>query len=300
MRQACNVPQPSLVQPLIAGDRDGRRGMNNPLKPSPELASEGKFQWLTRLGFAARGLLYILIGLLVIQTGRTEDLTGALEYVGHGAGKLLLTAIAAGLATYGLWRLSDAAAGTEHAGKDWKTLGKRAVAGGIGAVYLFLAYKAVHVLLAGDAGTAGTEGQAKTVLDLPEGALVLHLAAMWVGIAGANQLWKAYRCSFMRRLREGAGEKEWIKWMGRLGYASRGVIFLVVAWLIYRAAADRVASEAGNLEKALDVLRGPFLAPVAAGLILFGLFSLVEARYRRIHRPPVEKVEREVKEKVGG
>ena len=87
--------------------------------------------------------------------------------------------------------------------------------------------------------------------------------------------------------------------MGRFGYAARGVIFLVVAWLIHHAAADRTASEAGNLEKALDVLRGPYLGPIAAGLILFGLFSLVEARYRRIHRPPAPReVAREVADKV--
>ena len=168
--------------------------MSNPLEPSPELAAEGKFQWLTRLGFAARGLLYILIGVLAIQTGRTEDLTGALEYVGHGVGKVLLVAIALGLATYGLWRLSDAAFGTEHPGTHWQALGKRAVAGGIGLVYLYLAYKAVRVLLAGRAGTMGAEQQADTVLDLPGGPMVLHLAALWVAIAGANQLWKTDHC----------------------------------------------------------------------------------------------------------
>jgi hypothetical protein len=265
-----------------------------------DVAYEGKFQWLTRLGFAARGFLYILIGLLVVLTGRTEDLTGALEYVGEGSGKLLLIALAAGLATYGLWRLSDAALGTEHRGSDWKTLGKRAVAGGIGAVYLYLGYKALRVVFADRAGGAGTEQQADTVLDLPGGELVLFAAAGALAVAGANQLWTAYGCRFMRRLQEGAGGQAWIKWMGRLGYAARGVIFLVVAWLIFRAAADHAASEAGNLEKALDVLRGPFLVPIALGLFLFGAFSLVEARFRRIHRPPVEQLNAKVRETVGG
>ena len=264
-----------------------------------DLAYEGKFQWLTRLGFAARGLLYILIAILVVRTGRTEDLTGALEYVGHGTGKLLLVAIAVGLAAYGLWRLSDAALGTEHPGTEWNALGKRAVAGGIGVTYLYLAYKAVRVILAGRTGAMGAEEQADKVLDLPGGELVLFGAALALAIAGLNQLWKAWRCKFLWRLREGAGQQGWIKWMGRLGYAARGVIFLVVAWLIYRAAADHMASEAGSLEKALDVLRGPFLAPIAAGLLLFGLFSLVEARFRRIHKPPVDGIKREIRETVG-
>ena len=263
-----------------------------------DVAYEGKFQWLTRLGFAARGLLYILIAILAVRTGRTEDLTGALEYVGQGSGKYLLAALSVGLATYGLWRLSDAALGTEHAGTDPKALGIPAVAAGIGATYLYLAYKAVRVILAGRSGAAGTAEQADTVLDLPGGKMVLMAAALWVAVAGANQLWKAYRCKFMRRLQEGASGEAWIKWMGRLGYAARGVIFLVVAFLIFRAAADERASEAGNIEKALDVLRGPFLLPIAAGLFLFGCFSLVEARYRAIHKPPVDKVKRKVRDKI--
>jgi len=264
-----------------------------------QVAYEGKFQWLTRLGFAARGLLYILIAVLAVRTGRTEDLTGALEYVGHGAGKFLLAGLTAGLATYGLWRLSDAALGTEHQGTEWKQLGKRSVSAAIGAIYLYLAYKAVRVILAGRAGTMGAEQQADTVLDLPGGELVLLGAAAVLAIAACNQLYKAARCKFMWRLQEGAGAKEWIKWMGRLGYAARGVIFFVVAWLIYRAAVEHKATEAGNLEKALDVLRGPFLLPIAAGLFLFGAFSLIEARYRAIHKPPVDKVKQKVRDKVG-
>ncbi len=75
--------------------------------------------------------------------------------------------------------------------------------------------------------------------------------------------------------------------MGRLGYAMRGAIFLVVAWLMYRAAANQVPNEAGNIEKALDVLRGPFLLPIAAGLFLFGLSARSKRGFARstgLHR----------------
>jgi len=263
-----------------------------------DVAYESKFQWFTRLGFAARGLLYILIAYLAYWTGRSEDLTGALEYVGHGTGKLLLVALGAGLATYGLWRLSDAAFGTEHRSDGWKAIGSRVVAAGIGAIYLYLAYKAVRIVLAGGSGETSTAQHADTVLDLPGGDWVLTFVAIGLAIAGLSQFWKAYGCRFLRRLREGAGQKAWIKWMGRLGYAARGVIFLVVAWLVYRAAADHAANEAGNIEKALDVLRGPCLFPICTGLLLFGLFSVVEARFRAINKPPTGEIKRKVAEKV--
>jgi len=270
------------------------------MSPIPEdLAGESKFLTLTRIGFVARGLLYIVIGLLVVGTGRTEDLTGALEYLGRGVGRLLLMVMAAGMATYGLWRLADAAFGMENPGRTWKALRKRGAAGFIGAIYLYLAYKAVRVVSAGQAGTMDAQEQADTVLDLPGGAAVLAFAALVLFIAGGNQLYKAGKCSFLRRL-DIAARESLVKWLGRIGYAARGVIFLAVGFMIARAAADEQSTEAGGMEQALDLLSGPFLYAVAGGLMLFGLFSMIEARYRRIHEPPVEEIKREVRERTGG
>ncbi len=261
--------------------------MAAPLEISPQLASESKFQSLTRLGFAARGLLYIIIAFLILRTGRTEDLTGALQYLGEGSGELLLALVALGLGVYGLWRLGDAAFGMEHPGKDAKALRKRGTVAVIGAIYLYLCYKAVRILQEQGGGLSNTRQQADTVLDLPGGQLMLAFAALVLVLAAAAQLRTAMSCSFLRNLREGAGEQEWVKWLGRIGYAARGVIFLGVAFLIGRAALDDRSDEVGGMEQALDLLSGPLLYAVAAGLMLFGAFSLVEARYRRIRRPPV-------------
>ncbi len=261
--------------------------MAAPLEISPQLASESKFQSLTRLGFAARGLLYIVIALLILRTGRTEDLTGALQYLGKGSGQLLLGLVALGLGVYGLWRLSDAAFGMERPGNDAKALRRRGIVGVIGAIYLYLCYKAVRIMQGDGGGGADTSQQADTVLDLPGGHVMLAVAALVLALAGAAQLRKAASCSFLHNLREGAGQQEWVKWMGRTGYAARGVIFLGVAFLVGRAALDGRSDEVGGMEQALDLLSGPLLYAVAAGLMLFGAFSLVEARYRSIHRPPV-------------
>ena len=262
-----------------------------------DLARESKFQWLARFGFVTRGLLYILIAWLVIATGRTEDLTGAMEYLGHGLGRGLMIFIVAGMTGYGLWRLSDAAFGMEsgrHHSKAWR---KRIAAAFSGGIYLFLAYKGLRIML-GERGHVGDVQQhAATALHLPAGDLALGIAAIVLAGAGVVQLWKAGTCSYLDHLDEVARHPV-PKWLGRIGYAARGVIFLTVGWLLARAALDHRAAEAGGLEQALDALRGPLQFPVAAGLALFGAYSLVEARYRSIHKPPTQHVKRKVEEKL--
>jgi hypothetical protein len=265
-----------------------------------DLARENKFQWLTRIGFLARGLLYITIGVLAIGTGRTEDLTGALEYVGSGTGRILLIIIAAGLATYALWRLSDGAFGTEHGQGDWKAIRKRSAAASIGLIYLYMSYKAANVLLSGRSGAAAPEQHADTVLDLPGGWIMLGIFAAFMLGAGVLQLIKAWKCSFLRNL-DAECITPAVKWLGRIGYAARGIVFLCVGWLLGRAAWLGRSSDAGGMEQALDMLSEPILFAVAAGLMLFGAFSLVEARYRVIHRPPdAGEVADKVRGKVGG
>jgi hypothetical protein len=263
-----------------------------------DLASESKFQWLARFGFVTRGLLYIVIAWLVIATGRTEDLTGTMEYLSDGIGRGLMIFVVAGMAGYGLWRVSDAAFGMDsgrHHAKAWR---RRIAAGCSGIIYLYLAYKAVRIMLGDHPGSSsGAQQNAETALYLPAGDLALGIAAAVLAGAGIVQLWKVWSCSFLHHLDE-AARRPFAKWLGRIGYAARGVIFLTIAWLLTRAALDHSAAEAGGLEQALDALRGPLQFPVAAGLALFGCYSLVEARYRSIHKPPTEHVKRKVKQAV--
>ena len=262
-----------------------------------DLASESKFQWLARLGFVTRGLLYIVIAWLVIATGRTEDLTGVMEYLGRGVGRGVMIFLVAGMTGYGLWRLSDAAFGMDsgrHHAEAWR---KRAAAGCSGIIYLYLAYKGLRIMLGANLPVAGgAHENAAAALHLPAGVLALGVAALVLAGAGLVQLWKAGSCSFLDHLAE-AAQRPAAKWLGRIGYAARGIIFLTVGWLLAKAAIDHNAVGAGGLEQALDALRGPLEIPVAAGLALFGLYSLVEARYRTIHKPPTKHVKRKVVEK---
>lgn len=262
-----------------------------------EIGEESRFLQLCRIGFLGRGLLYILIGLLVLGTGRTEDLTGALDSLDRGLGKVLLVAICAGMAGYGLWRLSDAALGVEHPGTSKTAVVKRVSAGVIGLIYFYLAYKALGILVSTRSGQADPEQQAEAVLDLPGGWVVLGLIALVLVGVGLYQFRTAFRCTFLRRL-DPRVSGAMVKWLGRVGYASRAIIFVMVGLLIGRAALDGRADKAGGMEQALDLLSGPLLWAVAGGLMLFGLFSIIEGLFRRIHAPSTDRIKRELKKTV--
>jgi hypothetical protein len=248
---------------------------------------------LTRLGFAARGLLYIVIAVLLFRSGRSEDTSGALAELGENGGDPLLLAMAAGFVAYGLWRLADAALDIEGHGAGTKGLGRRLAAAGSGIVYSALAWQAFRLMDSPTAvSTGGAEETARTAIALPGGPLLLIAAGAILVAVGLYQLVKAYRCSFCEHMDPRVAGRASVRWIGRAGYSARGVIFIVSGYFIIRAGLDSRASQAGGMEEALRWLDRPVDLLVAAGLLLFGLFSILEARFRVIHDVPIDELAR--------
>ena len=252
-------------------------------------------EMFTRVGFAARGLMYVVIGYLALRFGQAESGEGALATLAEGSGKLLLGIMALGFAAYGVWRLSEALVDTEGHGTDAK--GKAARIGGAlsGVVHLGLAIVAANLAFGrgggqgsgGGGGQSGAEQGAATALALPGGSLLLLVAgAALIGV-GLWQLVRAAKADFLRHLDGRVAGEAWVKWLGRGGYAARGLVFAIIGWSLLQAGLSDSAARAGGMEQALASLSGTLLSAVALGLLLFGLFSLVEARYRRINDPKV-------------
>lgn len=254
--------------------------------------SVARLTTLTRLGFAARGLLYVVIALLVIGTGRAEDPAGALQYLGRGGGRLLLIVMAIGLVAYGLWRLADAALDIERHGPSGQGSLERLGAGVSGLLHLFLAWQAVRLIRGAAAGSGGTEQGAETAMQLPGGAAMVVLAGVVLLAVGASQLVKAVRGDFLKHLEQRVANQPWVQWTGRAGYAARGLVFLISSFFLLRAGLQSQASEAGGMAQALSWLSSPLDLVVALGLLAFGLFSFVEARYRIISDVPVRGMAR--------
>ncbi len=238
---------------------------------------------LTRLGFAARGLLYLVIATLVLTTGRTEDPAGALRYLGQGGGRILLILMALGLLAYGLWRLSDAVFDIERHGQGGQGLAERAGAAVSGIVHLLLAWQAVRLMRGAGSASADAKSGAASVLELPGGSLLLIVAGVAIAATGIYQMIKAAKGSYLEHLEPRAAGAAWVQWAGRLGYAARGLIFLIAGVFLVGAGTDERASDAAGMAEVLGWLSSPLDLIIAAGLFGFGLFSLVEARFRVLH-----------------
>jgi hypothetical protein len=100
--------------------------------------------------------------------------------------------------------------------------------------------------------------------------------------AGIQQFRKAWTLKFLRHFKPEAAKRAWIAWLGRIGYAARGCVFLVIGWLLFRAAQTHSSGAAGGIDDALGSLPRLIQLALAAGVLLFGLFSLTEAAYRRV------------------
>ncbi len=254
---------------------------------------------LGRLGYAAKGIVYALVGVLALQAalgtgGATTDTQGALERIVRAPfGRVLLAIVALGLAGYALWRFVQAGLDTDNKGADAKGVVTRGAYAVIGAVYVGLALSAARLVLGGAGGGGGdaaAQGWTGRLLARPFGQWLVGLAGVVVIGIGVYQLSRGYRAAFREELKLGemsAAEEEWATRAGRIGHAALGVVSGIIGAFLIVAARQARPEEARGLAGALAALAarpyGPWLLGVVAiGLIAYGGFMLVEARYRRM------------------
>jgi len=255
------------------------------------------FEVLTRLGFIARGAVYVTIGLLAIQvamhaTKQSTDQRGAMETIQNQPfGHWLLIAVAIGLGAYACWRFVQAFVGYgPEGGGDHSTFGRVAAAGS-GVAYTVLCLLAVSILLGSSSKSSSSpHKQAAGVLGWPGGQLIVGAVGVLLIAIALYQGYKGITRKFLDEDKtETMGEttKHWITIIGVVGHLARMVAFGLIGGFVLKAAIDYNASKAVGLDGALARLArqsyGPLmLILVAAGLIAFGLYSIADARYRRI------------------
>jgi hypothetical protein len=249
---------------------------------------------LSRLGFVARALIYGIIGLLAFDLvighgGKITNQQGALRTVEqHSFGHLLLALLAIGLGGYSIWRLFRAflGHGRESADSGFERLG----ALGSGIVYGVLCAVAVQILTGPGTSGGGAKKTASDVFGWPGGRWLIGIAGLVLAGVAVYQFIRGVQQKFLddsNTERMPHILKTWFTILGTIGHVARAVIFGMVAAFLLKAAYDYKANEAIGLDGALAKLYNGtggswLLGAVAAGLIAFSCFSLIEAGYRRI------------------
>jgi fumarate reductase subunit D len=260
-------------------------------------ASNGQLEVLERLGYAVRGTLYAVMGLLALGIalnvggGQTTDLSGSLVYlIGNPFGKLVLIVAAIGLAAYSLWGFIRAIYDPLHRGRDASGYAAR-----LGFITSALSYAAIVVfavqILAGSAGSGdSTQKTIASILIHPGGGwvtIIIGLVAIGVGL---GQFLEAYRATFKKDLKGAemsASEKRIAIGLGRFGMFARGVTIVVIGWFLVQAGVHHDAGQVQGFGGAfVFLLSQPYghllVGMIALGFVALGLHSFACARWVRL------------------
>ncbi len=250
--------------------------------------------FLARAGLTARGVIYILVGwvavLVALGHGSHEaDQTGALQLLaGKPYGLVSLWLLGIGFAAYALWRLSEAAFGVTGdrpgAGPRLKSLARAVIYAGLS----FLTFSVIS-------GTAHSQSGRQqditgTAMQHTGGRVLVGVVGLVIVGCGVVLVIEGARKKFMKYLQTAqmsARTLRVVKLLGMTGTIARGLVFALVGVLVIDAAVTHKASQSGGIDKALLTLRdqpfGEYLMLLAAlGLLIFGVYGLCEARWRKV------------------
>lgn len=248
-----------------------------------------KFRWAIRVGYFSRAILYTVLGLIALTSvGQiskgTDGIFRAIE--NFPLGNVILWIMVLGLFAYALFRFASLFFDIENHGSDTIGWGKRIGHAGSAIGHLALAWSAWQ--FAGrnseGAGSGNTAQEAASgILSIEFGGFLIGILGLAFFLAAVNQAKKGITGSFMERISANAPSQT--RMMGTIGYSARAVVFGIIGWSLFQAGflsgggeqvktlGDAVASLAGE---------GFVFNLVAVGLLIFGLFSLILARFRII------------------
>jgi hypothetical protein len=249
---------------------------------------------LARSGYAARGIVYLIIAFFAVQAARgvgsNVSTKGAVQQIlSEPYGQALMWGVAIGLFGYALWRLTQAIADTDNHGSDLKGMVVRAALVGSAVANALLALFALSLVSRWGAGTDGGAGQdlLSRLLGYENSRLLVYATALIPLGVGIAHLVKAWRAGFERYFQCPDDVMRWVRPISQAGLAARGVVFLIIAALLFRGGARYEPTDPPGVKEALDALQGmsfgnALLLAIGLGLAGFAIYSFAEARWRRI------------------
>lgn len=261
----------------------------------------GLLERLARTGFLVKGVLYMVVGALALQVvaragGRVTGTGGALTLVlGQPFGRTLLLAASIGLFGYAAWRVLQGLYDPDCEGGDWRGLAMRASFVLRGLLHAALGWEALRLYRGLSSASGNSERKmAGEALQWPLGDWLVVLAGLGLMGFAMQQVWAAITCRLERNLDVQSMRREagaWAVGVSRFGVAARAVVFALLGWTIIAAGWSRNAAEVGTTASSLRTLAEQpgelgtwLLGVIAAGLVAYGFYEIIHARYLRIRR----------------
>ena len=269
-----------------------------PKKVARKAESNTALQTLARAGYAANGVVHMLIGVIIIVIaggGDAEgDQSGAFMAIAAApAGFIALWILAIALCALGVWHgLEGVLARDRVAGKSTSPAPtaqrwlRRIAEWGQALVFIALGVIAASVALgARVSGEESAENASRGALALPGGSLVLGLVGVGLVSGGGAFVVRGVRRSFESRVTIPSGAfGAAVTALGIVGFVAKGIALTAIGVLLIVAAARVDPHAAGGLDGAIAALRsltfGPVLvAGIGVGFIAYGVFCMFRARY---------------------
>ncbi len=259
-----------------------------------------KLKVLARIGFAAKGTVYGIMGGLILlaafNIGQNKPgLPQVMDFLdNHPLGRVLLVAMTLGLVSYGVWKIIEGIKDLENNGSDAKTIILRVVFVIIGLAFLGLA--ALGALRAAgsdffDTTQAGAdEAKQFAFLATNTGLILLGVAGAVTGLIGVFLFVKAYKAkftdSFDTRSMSDYKRRKLIKGTAKVGMSARAFIFLIMGFFLLRAS---ITADPDEIKTAGEVFTfiedSPFgiylLALMGIGLLAYASYMYLLSKYRK-------------------
>lgn len=246
----------------------------------------------SRIGFAAHGVVYLLIGWFAVRAalsiGSPTDAKGALHsLVGGPFGWALLGIMALGLLCYALCGVAEALFDLHEQGGSPRGLAIRSGRFISALIHFGLAVYAAALAIGLTISGGSAKGWTAWLMAQPYGPWMVMGVGGVVLIVAVLQARIAWTASFMEQLVISGDMRRLAETIGRTGYVARATVLALTCVFLVSAGWNVDSSQAGGLADALRQLQqqpyGPWmLGVVAIGLLMFGVSSFVEAAYRRL------------------
>ncbi|MFL5809875.1 MAG: DUF1206 domain-containing protein [Flavisolibacter sp.] len=249
-----------------------------------------------RIGMIAKGIVYLTMGILAFMAAfeiagtRDEEANrkGVFNFIrGNPAGTWLLGFVAAGLVCYGVWRIIQSF--TTNDKKQKKKWMKRSRYLFSGLSYLALAFTAIKIMFNDQSNGDKNQQMSAQIMEKPYGGWLLILGALAFAATGMYQAWYGFANKYKKHVQDldlKSTASSILLPAGKVGYVARGIVWLLLAFLLSRAAIHSNAHEAGDTGKAFEFVEASvfgsyILAALGLGLAAYGIFNFIRARWER-------------------